>query len=471
MTTTLMPDICVIGGGADGFAVAAAAAAFGVPVVLVDRGGGDAGSVRSIALAAAARHAQAMRHGSRFGIADAEPGIDFRKVARHVGDAAASVAPDVSAERLTALGVRVLKEQARFRDRRTLVAGQHEIRARRFVVATGSLPAIPPIPGIGEVEYLTEDTVFGLTRLPRRLIVIGGGPAALALAQSHRRLGSEAVVIEEGRALAGYDPELAAVVLRRLRAEGVEIRERTTAARVERRGKTGVRVVAVGEGGAEEAVDGTHLLVAAGRRPDLDGLDLDHAGIAFSADCIAVDDRLRTANRRVYAIGGAAGAPPDSPAAEHHAGLVARAILFRRSGRAGGLVLPRSVFTDPQLVQVGLGEDEARERHGHIRILRWPYAGNGRAQAERRTEGFVKLVAGRRGRILGVGIAGADAAEQIGVWTLALSRGLRVGDLAGHAPAAPTLAEIGKRAAISYFADAARRPGMRRIVRFLRMFG
>lgn len=472
MTKTLTPDICVIGAGSGGLTVAAGAAAFGVSVVLVEKGkmGGDClnyGCVPSKALIAAGKHAHAMRNGARFGIADAEPDIDFRKVGRHVHRVIDAIAPNDSVERFTALGVRVIQDHARFKDARTVIAGDQEIRARRFVVATGSSPAIPPIPGLDTVDVLTNETIFDLTRRPGKLVIIGGGPIGIELAQAYRRLGAEVVVIEAETMLGREDPELTAIVMGRLRAEGIELRENAKVTQVERRGKTGIRVHI----GTDEIIDGTHLLVATGRRVNVEELDLDKAGIDFSPKGITVSDTLRTTNRRVYAIGDVAGGPQFTHVAGYHAGLVIRAILFRLKAREDRTILPRVTYTDPEIAHVGLGEEDARKAHGRINVLRWPYAENDRAQAERRTQGFVKLIADRKERIIGVSIVGAQAGELIGLWALAISKGMRVRDMTGYVPAYPTMGEIGKRAAVSYFATAARKPIVRRLVRFLRIFG
>ncbi len=475
MAKPLRPDICVIGAGSGGLSVAAAAAAFGVSVVLVEKGrmGGDClnhGCVPSKALIAAASQAQAMRRASRFGIADAEPQVDFRRVNRHVRSVIDKIAPNDSAERFSAMGVRVIAAEARFRDRRTVVAGEHEIRARRFVVATGSSPLIPPIDGLEDVAYLTNETIFALTRKPGHLVVVGAGPIGLELAQAHHRLGCEVTVVEAAAPLGGTDPELARIALARLGQEGITMLERTLVSRAEPRGKTGVRIHVEGAEGAR-AIDATHLLIAAGRVPTVDGLGLEQARIAFDAKGIKVSTKLRTTNRRVYAIGDVAGGPQFTHLANYQAGLVIRAILFRVRARQNLCVVPRATFTDPQIAQVGLTEEEAAKRHGRIRVLRWPYAENDRAQAEHATEGFIKVVTDQSGLILGAGIVGAGAAEMIGLWSLALAQQLSVRDIASYVCPYPTMAEIGKRAAISYFSGAVRRPGLRRLLRFLRMFG
>jgi pyruvate/2-oxoglutarate dehydrogenase complex dihydrolipoamide dehydrogenase (E3) component len=475
MATVLKPDICVIGAGSGGLSVAAACAAFGVSVVLIEKGrmGGDClnyGCVPSKAMIAAGKLAQSMRSASKFGIADVDPDIDFRKVNRHIHSVIAAIAPNDSVERFTALGVRVLQEKAKFRDRRTVVAGDFEIRARRFVVATGSSPLVPPIPGIDAVDYLTNETIFEQTRKPSHLIIIGGGPIGMELAQAHRRLGSEVTVIEALTALGKEDSELAALALERLRHEGVAIREQAKVVKVEKRGRNGVRVRVETEAGTEQ-VDGTHLLVAAGRAANVEGLGLEEAGIKHDRRGIKVTDKLRTTSRRVYAIGDVAGGLQFTHVAGHHAGLVVRALLFRLPARENRTIIPRVTFTDPELAQVGLTEAEAMKQHGRVSVLRWPYAENDRAQAEHKTEGFIKVLAGKRGRILGVGIVGANAGEMINIWALALSKDLTLRDMTAYVPPYPTMTEIGKRAAIAYFAGATRKPIVRRAIAFLRRFG
>lgn len=475
MSSLLTPDICVIGGGSGGLTVAAAAAAFGVPVVLIEKGkmGGDClnyGCVPSKALIAAGKQAHLMGQGEGFGIAPVDADVDFRRVMKHVEQTIAAIAPNDSVERFTSLGVRVIQAEARFTDGGTVVAAGQTIRARRFVIATGSSPFVPPIPGIDAVPYLTNETIFEQTRLPAHLIVIGGGPIGIELAQAHRRLGSKVTVVEALTALGKDDPELTELALRRIRAEGVSILEGTRVTRVEKHGRSGVRVHIESETG-NGTIEGSHLLVAAGRMPNIDTLDLDRAGVAHDRKGIAVSDRLRTSNRRVYAIGDVAGGLQFTHVAGYHAGLVVRALLFRLPARENRAIIPWATYTDPEIAHVGLSEDEARKSHRRINILRWPYAENDRAQAERKTEGLIKLVTDRKGRILGASIVGAGAGEMINLWALALLQKLGVRDVAGYVAPYPTMTEIGKRAAITYFSEATRKPFVRGLVRFLRRFG
>lgn len=473
MAKVLTPDICVIGAGQGGLAVATGAAAYGVKVVLIDKGpmGGSrlGRTLPASALAAAARHAEAMRTAGRFGIDGAAPEIDFKAMMAQVREAAAAAAPSVSPERLATLGVMVINADARFTGRRRLVAGDTEIRARRYVLATGSSPIVPDIPGIGEIGCLTGDTVFDLARRPGHLVIIGGDPVGIQLAQAFRRLGSQVTVLAEaGGVLPGEDPEMASVVVRRLRAEGVELREGVKVTGVERRGKTSVRVLIETADGNDD-VDGSHLLVALGRTPDVEKLDLKKARVALKDNAVDVSAMLRTTNRRIYAIGGVTGAL-QSQAAAYQADLVLKALLFRLPAKDRAIV-PSAVYTDPELARAGLTEAQAAKRHRKLTILRWPFAENDRARAERRTEGHVKVVAARNGDILGVTIAGANASELIGIWALALSRGLGLKDMASSIPPHSTFGEIGKSAAIAYFAKETRRPLARGMVRLLQLFG
>lgn len=474
----LRPDICIVGAGSGGLSVAAAAAAFGVSVVLVERGrmGGDClntGCVPSKALIAAAAHAASIREAPAFGISAGEPQIDFAAVMRHVRGVIDAIAPFDSAERFRGLGVAVVPEEARFLDPHTIAAGPHLIRARRFVLATGSSPRIPDLPGLATVPYLTNETLFDLDDLPGHLIVLGGGPIGLEMAQAFRRLGSAVTIVERGRAMAREDADLSSIVLAALRAEGVDIRENTAAVSVSSANEAGgLRVTLLVErGSGHERVTGTHLLVASGRQATVGALDLAAGGIDHGPAGISVGPDLRTGNRRVYAIGDVVGSPQFTHLANHHAGLVLRAILFRLPIRQMPDLVPRVTYTAPELGQVGLTQAQAQERGIAADILAWPYSENDRARTERRTEGLLKLVVAADGRLLGAGIAGEKAGELTNLFSLALARRLTVRDLTGFISPYPTYAEIGKRAATAYFAPYAKRGLVRAAVRILSRFG
>ncbi len=475
MSDVLTPDICVIGAGSAGLTVAAAAAAFGVSVVLVEKArmGGDClntGCVPSKSLLAAARHVQTIREARDFGIAAGPPEVNFAAVMAHVREVIASIEPNDSADRFTGLGVTVLRGHARFMDRRGLMVEGSEIRARRFVVATGSRAAIPPIENIEAVPYLTNETIFELRRCPGHLIIVGAGPIGLEMAQAFRRLGSEVTVLEADRALAKDDPELAALLLESLRSEGIDIREGAKVTRVGRRGRSGVRVT-LGEGRQAAHIDGTHLLVAAGRRPDLENLGLKEAGVAFDKNGIKVNSRMRTRNRRIYAIGDVAGGPQLTHWAGYQAGLVVRSILFRFGGRVRRDLLPWATFTDPELAHVGLSEAEARRRHRTVQILRWPFSENDRAQTERSTRGVVKVIVSKGGRILGAEILGRDAGDLIAPYVLAVGGRMSVKSFVNGVFPYPTRSEAARRAAIAFYASKLDSPGLKRVIRLLRRLG
>ncbi|PZF76729.1 dihydrolipoamide dehydrogenase [Aestuariivirga litoralis] len=446
-------DIAVIGAGSGGLSAAAAAAQFGCRVVLFEAGdmGGDClntGCVPSKALIAAARQAQAMRTAARFGITPVAPTVDFAAVRAHVQRTIATLAPHDSQQRFEALGVSVIRAAAHFVNDRTVEARGEHYTARRFIIATGSRPAIPPIPGLAEVPYLTNETLFASETLPSHLLVIGGGAIGLEMAQAHRRLGSEVTVIEAAAPLAQDDPELAAVVLGHLAREGVGI---ITSAAVSRVSSSGGGIT-LEVGG--RSITGSHLLVATGRRPNIEKLGLEAAGIAVTPRGITVDRGLRTSNRRAYAIGDVAGGRFTHEAG-YQAGIVIRSALFGLPARATAAI-PHVTYTDPELAQVGLTERQARAAHGDgVRVLRAPFSGNDRAVTEAEVEGLVKVITTRRGRILGAGIAGAGAGDLIQPWVLALQGRLKISALASSVLPYPTRGEASRRAAIGYFAGLA----------------
>ena len=471
MTRSMAPDLCVIGAGSGGLAVAAGAAQMGAEVVLVERAamGGDClncGCVPSKSLLAAARIADLWRHGTALGIAYTRPHIDFAAVADSVQRVIAEIAPNDSVERFEGFGVRVLRAEARFTSPRTVRAGDVEIRPRRFVIATGSQPAIPPIRGLDEVRYLTNESIFANRQLPEHLIVIGGGPIGIEMAQAHRRLGARVTVLDVGPLLPRDDPELSAVLAERLWSEGIVGRPGVEIAEVERAGQV-IRVRL--ESG--EQISGSHLLIAAGRRPTVEALDLAAAGIASTAKGITVDARLRTTNRRVFAIGDVAGGPQFTHVALYHAGIVIRNALFRIPAKVDYRALPWVTYTDPELAQVGLTEAGSRAIELAPRVLRWRFAENDRAQTERETEGMVKVVTRGNGHILGASILGAGAGDLILPWALAISQKLKIGALANLIVPYPTRGEASKRAAGSYYTPTLFSARTRRLVRLLARLG
>lgn len=467
MSTPLTPDLCVIGGGAGGLAVAAGAVQMGARVVLIERGrmGGDClnyGCVPSKSLLAASRLAEAWRRGAELGIRYAPPRIDFSEIGASIDRVIARIAPHDSVERFAGLGVTVIQDEARFTDARTVAAGGATVRPRRFVIATGSAPAIPPIPGLDAVPYFTNETIFANREPPAHLIVIGGGPIGIELAQAHRRLGAAVTVIDAGPILPRDDAELADRLAARLEAEGVTFHQSSKINRIE----PGI-LVALEDG---KRIEGSHLLVAAGRRPALGALNLEAAGIAATPSGIAVDARLRTSNRRAYAIGDAAGGPQFTHIAGYHAGIVIRNALFRLPAKVDYRALPWVTYTDPELAQVGLIETAAR-KDGPVRVLHGSLAENDRAQTERDLFGEVKIVTRPNGRILGATILGTGAGDLILPWALAIAQRLKIGAMANLIVPYPTRGEAGKRAAGAFYTPSLFSPRTQRLVRLLARFG
>ena len=473
MSDILKPDICVIGAGASGLTVAAGASQLGARTVLIEAGrmGGDclnSGCVPSKALLAAAHAAADHRRWRELGLSAEPPRVDFPAVMAHVKRVIAEIEPNDSEARFTGLGVKVIRNHATFTGPRELEVAGTRIRARRFVIAAGARPFVPPLPGLAEVPYFTNETIFELDRQPEHLLVLGGGPIGVELAQAFRRLGSAVSLVEMQSLLPKDDPEAVGVLRHALVQDGVTLYEGHT---VTSAAKDGPNVALLIEGpGGSRRLAGSHLLVAAGRRPAVTGLGLEAAGVVHSPQGIRIDARLKTSNPRIYAIGDIAGGPQFTHLGGYQAGIVLRSALFRLPARQNLAALPWVTFTEPELAHVGLSEAAARAR-GPIRILRWPYAENDRARAERRMEGFIKVITTAKGRILGADIVGAQAGELIHLWTLAVSRGLSIGAVAGMIAPYPTLGEVGKRAAGNYFLPKLFTERTKRLVRFLGRFG
>ncbi|MBW8271311.1 dihydrolipoyl dehydrogenase family protein [Caldovatus aquaticus] len=469
-------DVAIIGAGAAGLSVAAFAAQLGLRVALFERGrmGGDClnhGCVPSKALLAAAHRAQEARAAGRFGIRLPPPEIDWAAVRAHVRGAIARIAPNDSEERFRALGAEVIRASAHFVAPDAIEAGARRYTFRRAVIAAGSAPAVPAIPGLAEVPYLTNETVFELEDPPGHLIILGGGAVGLEMAQAHARLGCLVTVIEAAPSIAPReDPELVEGLRRTLKAEGIALREGAALRRVEPDGAGGLAAV-LADG---SRIVGTHLLLAVGRAPRLAGLDLPAAGIQATRQGIATDLALRSvSNRRVWAAGDIADPQGLGPrafthVAACHAAIVARSMLFRLPARLDYAALPRVIHTDPELAQVGLTEAEARAAgHAALGILRWPLSENDRAVAEGRPEGLVKLVTTPRGRLLGASVLAPRAGDMAGLFGLMIGRRLPLSALAGLVLPYPTLAEGAKRAAGEFFLPRLLSPAMKRLADLL----
>lgn len=446
-------DLCVIGGGAGGLVVAAGGAALGAKVALVERGrlGGDClwtGCVPSKTLLHAARLARRMRDAGELGLPPHAPAIELAAVLRHVEEVVEGIAVHDSPERFRGLGVELIFGAGRFADPRTFLVAGRRITARRYVIATGSRPALPALPGLTDVPYLTNETVFALREPVPQLLVLGGGPMGVELAQACARLGSRVTLVERGpRLLPAEDPDCAAVVEQALRADGVALRLDTAALRVA--GTAGAVRLAVRDGaGQESELGGTHLLLAVGRRANSDGLGLDAAGVRLDGrGYVATDTRLRTSARHIYACGDVTGRHLFTHIAEHHAGVVLRNALFCLPARIERRAVPWCTYSDPELARVGLSETEARQQGIRHAVYTFPFRDIDRARTDAATAGFAKLVTDPRGRLLGATLVGAQAGELIHEYVLALAKGLRAQDLSRVIHVYPTLAQINRRVA------------------------
>jgi pyruvate/2-oxoglutarate dehydrogenase complex dihydrolipoamide dehydrogenase (E3) component len=462
-------DLAVIGAGAAGLSVTAAAAQLGLRVALIerDRMGGDClnfGCVPSKALLAAAHTAQAARVAARLGIHMPEPEVDWAAVSAHVHGVIAAIAPTDGAARFRALGATVLCGEARFVSRNGLAIGARRLTARRIVIAAGGTAIAPAISGLDQVPYLTNATIFGLRERPDHLLILGGGPIGLEMADAFAGLGSRVTVVEAASIAGKEDPELVAGLRESITARGVSLLEGTTVGAIER-GPT----LALADG---RRIVGTHLLVAVGRRPNLEALDLAAGNVRATPSGIATDRGLRSlTNRCVYAVGDIADPRGIGPRAfthigTYHAGIVIRRAVFRLPARLDYAALPRVTYTRPELAQVGMTEAEARAAGHRISILRWPLAENDRATAERDTAGLVKLVVAGK-RLLGAGVLARNAGEMIGLWTLAIAQRASLHSLASLILPYPTRGEAGKRAAASFFVPRLFAPRTKTLVRLL----
>ncbi|PCH75083.1 MAG: dihydrolipoamide dehydrogenase [Rhodobacteraceae bacterium] len=444
-------DLLVIGAGSGGLSVAAGASQMGAKVVLLEghKMGGDClnyGCVPSKALIASAKVAYGQSHTSGFGIADVEPVVDYSAAMDHVRDVIARIEPMDSQARFEGFGVQVIREFGSFISPTEVQAGETLITARRIVVATGSSPLVPPIPGLDTVPFETNETLFDLREKPDHLLILGGGPIGIEMAQAHIRLGCKVTVIEGAKALGRDDPELAAVVLEALRGEGVEIAEGAMAAKIS--GQAGAITVETEDG---RRFNGSHLLVALGRRTNTERLNLKAAGIETTRAGIKVDASLRSSNRRVYAIGDVAGGMQFTHVAGYHAGVIIRSILFGLPSKAATSHIPRATYSEPELAQVGLTEAEARVKHGaRVEVVRFDFAHNDRAIAERKTVGFIKLMV-VKSRPVGVSIVGHQAGELINLWSLVLANRLKMSQIAAMISPYPTIGEVNKRVVGAYF--------------------
>ena len=469
-------DLAVIGAGSAGLSVASGAAQLGRSVVLFEAHdmGGDClntGCVPSKAIIAAGRAAQGFREAGKFGVESEAPEVDFNKVKAHIQGVIATIAPHDSQERFEGLGVTVIRERAAFVGSATLESRSHTVRAKRIVVASGSRAAPPPVPGLDTVDYLTNETIWSVDRQPGHLLVMGAGPIGIELGQAFRRLGSEVTVVDIAAPLGRSEPEHARAIVEALEAEGVMFH---APARTELVRKTSQGVEIVLENGTVLA--GSHILVAAGRAPNVEGLNLEAAGVAYSRRGIDTDINLRTSNGRVFAAGDvAAGRGGLTHAAGYHAGVLIKQFYFipppfNRWFAKADADIPAAIYSEPGLASVGITEADAREAGVEYRTTRAAFAGNDRAIAERATHGSVKIVASPKGKILGASVLGEEAGDLIQILQVAMKNGVKLSGLAQHIAPYPTRGDAIRAAASAFYTEQVFSPKTRKLAEFLTRF-
>ncbi|MEF8794446.1 dihydrolipoyl dehydrogenase family protein [Thiohalorhabdus sp.] len=464
-------DLVVVGAGSGGLSVASVAGRLGLRVALVEASGelgGEClhtGCVPSKTLLRSARVAQLMRRGADFGLTPRDPGVDMAAVNRRVRTVVERLQTQDDPARFQSYGVEVVFAAARFLDPHRIEAGQRILRSRRFVLATGSEPSVPPIPGLAEAGYWTNEDVFEVTGPPARLAVIGAGPVGVEMAQAFHRLDWQVTVVETGEPILPAEDREASETLRAgLEAEGLAIR-------------TGCQVQEVtpspeGEGhrlhlGQGNNLEADRILVATGRKPVTEGLNLEAAGVGLTGSgAVSVDRRQRTAARHIFAVGDVCGPFQFSHLANYQAGVVIQNAVFRLPAKADLTALPRVTYTDPELAQVGLTPAEAEQRYDGLEVHRADFADLDRAVTESEDTGFAKLVF-RRGRIVGATVLGSHAGEVLPELVQAVRGRLTPKDIAAAVHAYPTLAEIAKQTVSKYYAERLFRPRVKALVRWI----
>ena len=445
-------DLLVIGAGSGGLVLASGAAQLGANVVLVegDRMGGDClnyGCVPSKALLAAANTAHQVNHSDKFGIKAEIVSSNYADVMAYVAKKIAAIAPHDSQERFEQMGVKVIRQYAKFKDRKTIIAGEYEITARRMVLATGSRAKIPNIKGLDEVAYLTNETLFDLRKAPSHLAIIGGGPIGLEMAQAHARLGIKTTLIEMNRIMMGHERRFAEPVEQSLINDGVNILEKTFVNRV-KKDKADIKLHL----SSGKVLLVSDLLIAAGRVPNIEQLDLETAGVKYNEFGITVDRNLRTTNKLVYAIGDIVKGSRFTHTASYHAGIVLKKILLGLPSKLRTDHIPQVTYTDPEIASVGMNFEDAVKRFGKkIERSCVNLKNNDRAITDSKTEGFVEVIL-LGTKVIGCSITSKNAGELISFWAFVIAKNIKISSINAMIPPYPTLGEINKRVVSEYYA-------------------
>ncbi|RMD58503.1 dihydrolipoyl dehydrogenase [Candidatus Woesearchaeota archaeon] len=467
-------DLAIIGGGSGGLSTAVGAAKLGAKVALIEKNklGGEClwtGCVPSKALIKVAEVARTVATHREYGLKASKVEVDFPKVLGYVQKVIKKIEPNDSPERMRSLGIDVFFGAGSFKDRNSFVVGSKTVRAKRFVISTGSSPYKFPLQGLEEAGYLTNETVFTNKVFPKTFLIIGGGPIGSEMAQAFSRLGSKVFIFVRGdHILSKEDPEAAEVVESAFEREGITIVRNAELVRVERKGKK--KIIHYKVKGKSLSQSGDEILLAIGRSPNTQGLNLDGIGVKYDKRRIHVDSRLRTSVKNIYAIGDVKGGLMFTHTASYEAGVVIMNALFHFPAKADYRVVPWTTFTDPELARVGITSSQARERGIKHVVSRFDLAHNDRAQTENEPEGFIKAVTDKKGRILGVTIVGKSAGELIAEYALAMKNGLKLQDIYKTIHTYPTLA-LANQQLVGKFLEKKLTPFAKRLLKFIFRFG
>lgn len=464
-------DVCIIGAGSGGLSLAAGASQLGASVVLVERDkmGGDClntGCVPSKALLAAAKHHWQSLNNANLGLTIIKSKLDFTKVMLHVKETIKTIEPHDSVERFEALSCKVNLGHGKFVDKKTLQVGEQVIQASRFVIATGSSTLIPPIKGLANIPFYTNETIFNIETLPTHLIIIGGGPIACEIGMAFAMLGAKVSLIVRSKILSKDETDCVAIVRQSMLDKGINIFEQ---ADTESLADLNHRTVAViNSKNKKHIITGSHIFIATGRTPNISELNLELAGIDSSAKGITVDDRLRTSNKKIFAIGDVIGQQQFTHVASAHAGVVLKNILFRWPAKMKTHYIPWVTYTTPELAHVGLTITQAKKQNIKAVITETEYKDNDRAIAINKTIGKIKILTDLKGRLLGVTIVGEQAGELIMPWLMMVKEKRSLRKITDLIVPYPTLSELNKKVAGQFYHKKLFSKNVKRIVRWLK---
>ncbi len=468
-------DICIIGAGAGGLSIASVSAQLGLNVCLIEnhKMGGDClnyGCIPSKSILAAAKAVKSLKKMSELGIHIDGISIDYQKVYQHVQQVIKTIEPHDSVERFESLGVTVKMGNATFIDKNTILLNKEHISAKHFVIATGSRAFIPDISGLNDLEYLTNETVFNLTEAPKHLITIGGGPIGCELSQAIRLLGAEVSILQRRQLLPHDDSDLTCIVKDELTKGGVSIYEHATEIKSVSKTPNDEICVTFIQDDQTKSITGSHLLVATGRQVNFNNLALEKASVAYTSKGIQVNTKLKTTNKRIYAVGDVTGGFQFTHIAGYHAGIVIQNMLFKKPTKVNYKAIPWVTYTSPELAHVGISHEQASKEHPKGKTITVDFSELDRAQTEKQTTGKLKATFDHKGNPVSVSIVGKNAGELIYPWIIAIDNHLSIGKLSKFIAPYPTWGELTKKVISKYYEPILYANRTKKLVRFLSHF-